>query len=74
MATKSTRVQSAMVVKFKAGVDAGGKDIIKGQRFSKLKVTSNDEDILAVGTSFGGLLENELVDVSREDQSIIVNQ
>jgi hypothetical protein len=74
MAALSTRVQSNMVIKFKAGLHEDGNDIIKGQRFSKLKVTSADEDILLIGGTLGQLLENEVVEIVREDQSIIVNQ
>jgi hypothetical protein len=74
MAALSTRVQSNMVIKFKAGLDEDGKDIIKGQRFSKLKVTSVDEDILLIGDALGQLINDEVVEIVREDQTIIVNQ
>ena len=73
MATNSTKVHSAMVLKFKNGVDTKGKDIIKSQSFSKVKVAATDDEILAVGTALGALLEFPLVDVSRQDQSTIIN-
>ena len=74
MAVLSTKVQSNMVIRFKDGIDEKGNDIIKSQRFSKLKVTSEDADILSVGTTLGNLLKDEVVDIVREDQSIVVNQ
>jgi hypothetical protein len=73
MATNSTKIQSAMILKFKSGVDTTGKDIIKNQSFSKIKVAATDDELLAVGTALGGLLAFPLVDVSRQDQSTIVN-
>lgn len=74
MAVSSTRVQSAMVINFKAGVDNEGKDIIKGQRFSKIKVNASDNDILLAGIALGSLLKNEFVNVVREDESIVINE
>ena len=74
MAVLSTKVQSNMVIKFKDGVDEKGTDIIKSQRFSKLKVTSEDGDIHLIGTTLGNLLKDEVVEIVREDQSIVVNQ
>lgn len=73
MATNSTKIHSTMILKFKSGVDIRGKDITKNQSFSKIKVTATDDEILAVGTALGALLAFPLVDVSRQDQSTIIN-
>jgi len=74
MAINSTKVQSTMVVKFKTGVDEKGKDIIKNQRFSKVKVVATDENILLVGQALGTLLKYPLIEVDREDQNLIINE
>jgi len=74
MAVRSTKVQSTMVLKFKTGVDETGKDIIKSQRFSKVKVIATDENILLVGQAFGTLLKYPLVEVAREDENQIINE
>ena len=74
MAVISTKVQSTMNVKFKTGIDATGKDILKNQRFSKVKVTAGEAGILAVGTAFGTLLKYPLVEVLREDINILINE
>jgi hypothetical protein len=74
MAVKSTKVQSTMNVKFKTGIDAKGNDILKNQKFSKVKVTAGDSNILAVGTALGALLRYPMVDVAREDTNIIINE
>ena len=72
MAANSTKIQSAMILKFKDGVDFKGKDIIKNQSFSKIKVEATDDEILAVGTALGGLLAFHIVNISRQDQSTIL--
>lgn len=74
MTVKSTKTQSTLVIKFKAGVNTNGEDVIKSQRFSKIKVTGTDEDVFALGTALGGLLENDIAGIVREDQNTIVNQ
>jgi hypothetical protein len=74
MAVLSTRVQNNMVIKFKTGLDEDGNDIIKGQRFSKLKVNSTEEDIHAIGTALGSLLRYEVVEIIRENQSLVAEQ
>lgn len=67
----STKVQSTMIIKFKTGTDANGEDILKSQRFSKIKVDAEDESILAVGTELGGLLKYSLAEVVREDLNLV---
>lgn len=74
MAVKSTKVQSTMNVKFKTGIDAKGNDILKNQKFAKVKVTAADSNILSVGTALGALLKYPMVDVVREDTNIIINE
>ena len=74
MAVKSTKVQSTMNVKFKTGIDAKGNDILKNQKFSKVKVTAGDSNILAVGTALGTVLKYPMVDIAREDINIIINE
>ena len=73
MAANSIKIHSAMILRFKEGVVAKGQDILKNQSFSKIKVTATDDEILAVGTALGALLAFPLVDVSRQDQSTIIN-
>ena len=74
MTVKSTKVQSTMNVKFKTGIDVNGKDILKNQRFSKVKVTAVDDNILTVGTALGTLLKYPMVKVLREDINIVINE
>jgi hypothetical protein len=71
MAVNSTIVDSALVIQFKTGIDAKGNDIVKNQRFNSLKVDSTDEDAYAVGAAIGGLLTFPLVDVQRENDTLL---
>ena len=74
MAIISTTVQSTVSLKFKTGVDAQGKDVLKSQKFSNVKVTASNDDIYAVGTSLGTLLMYPVTDVIRDDSNTIINQ
>ncbi|MBV7271456.1 DUF1659 domain-containing protein [Clostridium sp. PL3] len=73
MAATATKLQTALVIKYKDGVDAKGKEIIKSQRFSKVKTTATEQDIYDVSVEVGKLLGKTLDEVVREDQSGIVN-
>ncbi|MBL4935013.1 DUF1659 domain-containing protein [Clostridium sp. YIM B02515] len=74
MAVVSTPVSSALSIKFKAGIDANGKDIIKAKKFSNVKVTAAPDKLLEIGTALGSLLKNEFVSVGRTDDSVLVNE
>ena len=74
MEVRSTKVQSDLITRFKYGVDSKGKDMVKNQRFSKVKVSGTEEDLFVVGTVIGNLLEYPVVDVTRQDQSIILSE
>lgn len=74
MAVKSTKVQSTMVLKIKTGLDSKGKDIIKKTSFSKVKVMASDENILAVGSAMGALLNYPVTEVVRQDSNLVINE
>jgi hypothetical protein len=71
MAAKATKLHTTLLIKYKDGVDAKGKEIIKNMRFSKVKVTAMEQDILDVALQVGKLLGVTLNEVIREDQSSI---
>ncbi|WML33455.1 DUF1659 domain-containing protein [Clostridium sp. OS1-26] len=73
MAATATKLQTALLLKYKDGVDAKGKEIIKSQRFSKVKTTATEQDIYDVSVEIGKLLGKPLDEVIREDQSGIMN-
>lgn len=73
MAAKATKLQTTLLVKYKDGVDAKGKEIIKNMRFSKVKTTATEQNILDVAVEIEKLLGKTLDEVIREDQSGITS-
>ena len=73
MAAIATKLQSTLLVKYEDGVDAQGKEIIKNQRFSKVKTTATEQNILDVSLEIEKLLGKTLNEVIREDQSVITS-
>ncbi|AKA67211.1 DUF1659 domain-containing protein [Clostridium scatologenes] len=73
MAAKATKLETAMILKYKDGVDKNGKDVIKKQSFSKVKTSAADQDIFDVSKEFEKLLGKTLNELVREDQSGITN-
>jgi len=73
MAAIATKLQTTLLVKYEDGVDAEGKEIIKSQRFSKIKTTATEQDILDLALEIEKLLGKTLNEVIREDQSGITN-
>ncbi|MDP4145773.1 MAG: DUF1659 domain-containing protein [Bacillota bacterium] len=72
--SKSSKIQSTMILTYKEGVDVNGKDIIKNARFAKVKVTALDDDVLAVGAALGKIMEYPVINVVRADNSVIVSE
>lgn len=73
MAVQSTLVNTGMSIRYKAGIDAQGNDIVKGKKFANVKVTAADEDLLFVGTTIGTLMKDEVLEIVRSNESLIVN-
>ena len=74
MAVKAKKAQSTMVIKYKTGVGKNGDDILKSQRFSKIKAASLDGDIFAVSNSIGSILVYPVMEVLREDLNLLINE
>ncbi|MBC2578857.1 DUF1659 domain-containing protein [Clostridium sp. DJ247] len=73
MAATATKLQTTLLVKYVDGVDAQGKEVIKNQRFSKIKTTATEQGIYDVALEIQKLLGKTLNEVVREDQSGITN-
>jgi 23S rRNA maturation mini-RNase III len=73
MAAVSTRLQSSLVLKYVDGVDEKGKEIIKSQRFSKVKTNAADQDLYDVALKVEDLLGKTLNELIREDENSITN-
>lgn len=73
MAATATKLQTTLILKYVDGVDANGKEVIKSQRFSKVKVTATEQNLYDVAGEFEKLLGKPLNELIREDQSGITN-
>lgn len=73
MAATTTKLSSTLVIKYKDGVDKNGKEIIKKQRFAKIKTTATEQALFDTAVEIGKLLGKTLDEVLREDQSGIMN-
>lgn len=74
MATTATKLQSSMVIKYKVGTDANGKDVLKKQSFTNVKVDAADDNIYAAAQALGSLLAYPLNEILRSDDSSIVSE
>ncbi|MBI6872723.1 DUF1659 domain-containing protein [Clostridium aciditolerans] len=73
MAATATKLNSTLVIKYKDGVDQKGKEIIRNQRFSKVKPTATEQALYDTALEIEKLLGKTLDEVLREDQSGIMN-
>jgi hypothetical protein len=73
MAVQSTLVNTGMSIRYKAGIDSLGNDIVKAKKFSNVKVAAADADILLVATTLGTLMKDEVLEIVRSNESLIVN-
>ena len=62
---ESTLVSSSMVIKYVSGVTSAGKDVVKSQKFNKIRKNMSDEDIFAVGTAIMSLMVDQIVDLAK---------
>ena len=73
MAAKVSKLESAMTLKYKDGLDKNGKEIIKKQNFSKVKTSALEQDIFDVAKEIEKLLGKTLDELIRVDQNGITN-
>jgi len=57
----------SLVIKYKIGMDAAGRDVFKRQGFSNISDIATDDNLYAVGTAIGNLLNTEIYSVLKED-------
>jgi hypothetical protein len=61
MAVVSVPVNTAMSIRYMAGIDLQGNDIIKAKRFSNIKVTAASEDMLSIATTLGASAMDSII-------------
>ncbi|MGL5085930.1 MAG: DUF1659 domain-containing protein [Clostridium sp.] len=71
MAVNTILVDTAVVVKYKVGVDTKGNEIFKNQRASELNLLATDENLLGLGEVVGSFLSYPVTDVTKESVHLL---
>ncbi|WP_050607685.1 DUF1659 domain-containing protein [Clostridium niameyense] len=74
MAAKLVKKERNLAIKYVAGVDDKGKDIIRYQRMPKLKISADFQDVLDVVNLIKDFLENPISEILIEDKNTLVNE
>lgn len=74
MSTTASKLESAVVIKYKTGLDKNGKDVIESQRFSKVGTAVTDQAVYDTAQVIGTLLNYPITQIVRDDQSSIINE
>jgi hypothetical protein len=73
MAAQSTLSQTALSIRYKDGVDANGKDVIKTRKFTNVKVMATAQNIYDTAAAFGQLMKYPITEVVRTDDTVLTN-
>jgi hypothetical protein len=63
-----------MILEYVAGTNDKGENIIRRQKFSKLKIDSKPEDIYAVAMVLEPLLAHDLVNVKLQEDTMLAEE
>ncbi|WP_333887876.1 DUF1659 domain-containing protein [Clostridium sp.] len=73
MAANATLMETSIVLSYKDGLDDKGKDIIKKQTFSNIKITASSQDIYDAVEKIEVLLGKTIEEIVRKDESVVTN-
>jgi len=73
MAVQSTQIKSSLSLRYKEGVDAKGKDIIKTKKFSNIKVVADNQGLYDVAAAITPLMKYPIVEILRSNDSVLNN-
>lgn len=73
MALQNTLAQSAVSIRYKAGIDSTGKDIIKSKKYTNVKVTADDQSVYDTAAALVPLMQYELSNILRTNDSFLIN-
>lgn len=72
MAARADKFKTTLIIEYTIGQNDEGKDIMKKQRFSSIKIEALDDDLFQVADAFSTLLEFGIDDRVRQDDSRIL--
>lgn len=73
MAVNLNLLETSIVLSYKDGLDSEGKDIIKKQTFSNVKVTVSSQDIYDVAGVIESLIGKTIEEILKKDESVVIN-
>jgi len=73
MAVQSTQIKSSLVVRYKDGIDASGKDVVKTKRFSNIKLTADNQGLYDVATAIAPLMKYGIAEILRSNDMELNN-
>ena len=73
MAAKADKFKTSLILAYSIGQNDEGKDIMRRQRFSSIKIDALDDDLYQVAGAFSPLLEYGVTDVLKQDDSVILD-
>lgn len=71
MAVNSVKEKTSMIISYKVGTDENGKEIIKNQSLSNVKVTSTEEDVYSAASLLSPLLQFPILSVEKQDREVL---
>jgi hypothetical protein len=71
MAVTTIKSESVISLRYVEGIDTNGKNIVKSQNFSKIRISAVNDDIYEVGEALGSLLKYPVLEIYRKDEDLI---
>ncbi|SDP18590.1 DUF1659 domain-containing protein [Clostridium gasigenes] len=71
MAVNSVLVDTAVVVKYKVGVDTKGNEIFRNQRANDLNLLATEEILMDLGDIIGGFISYPISQVTKETVNLL---
>lgn len=71
MAITAIKNPSSLRMVFYCGKDDNQKNIMRSKTYSKVKPAATNEKVYAVATGLAGLQKNNLVDIIKQDYTVI---
>ena len=71
MAVNSVLVDTAVVVRYKVGVDTKGNEMFRNQKAGDLNLSATDEVLMDLGDIIGGFISYPISQVTKETVSLL---
>lgn len=71
MAVSSILVDTAVVVKYKVGVDTKGNEVFRNQKASDLNLLATEETLLDLGDIIGNFVSYPVIDVTKQSTHLL---